>query len=251
MEEPFSLPDASDDPFAVLATTSLIGFISIRDHNNEIAREHHSLGSGTLVRMPGDKFGVLTAAHVLDDLPDTGKLGYLTFNRQDSFQQAKIDAGLTKKVYAPGWVSGAVVPDLGFLQIFDTDALNAMHARGCSFYNLDREREIKGLTSNGLALEYIATGVVAETRVEVPAGEDGAPQRTGFTAIAGYCSEPERLAEIDDFVILSVVIDVERHPTTYGESAVEVCGSLLLRMGMLSDCSVFAWRHLLRNRRRC
>jgi hypothetical protein len=76
------------------------------------AREHHSLGSGTLVRMPGDKFGVLTAAHVLDDLPDTGKLGYLTFNRQDSFQQAKIDAGLTKKVYAPGWVSGAVVPDL-------------------------------------------------------------------------------------------------------------------------------------------
>jgi hypothetical protein len=35
-EEPFSLPDASDDPFAVLATTSLIGFISIRDHNNEM-----------------------------------------------------------------------------------------------------------------------------------------------------------------------------------------------------------------------
>ncbi|MBZ9683129.1 hypothetical protein LB531_20945 [Mesorhizobium sp. CO1-1-2] len=212
--EPFSLPDASDDPLAVLATASLIGFVSIRDHNDEIARENHSLGSGTLVRMPGDAFGVLTAAHVLDSLPRSGQLGYLTFNRQDSLRQAKIDAGLTKKFYAPGWAPGAGVPDLGFLQIFDPDTLSAMRAQGCSFYDLEREREIKGMTSNRAAWEYIATGVVAETRVEVPAG-NGGPPRTGFTAIAGYCSQVTRLAEIHDFAVWSALVDIERHPTTY------------------------------------
>lgn len=214
MNEPYSLPDASEDPLAVLAASSLIGFVSIRDHNDEIMSEYHSLGSGTLVRMPGDAYGVLTAAHVLDELPDSGKLGYLTFNRKDSFQQAKIDASLTKKFYAHGWVAGAGVPDLGFLQIFDPNALSTMRARGCAFYNLDRQREIKGMASNKLAWEYIATGVVAETRVEVSASSDG-PQRTGFTAIAGYCFQLTRLAEINEFTIWNAVVDIEHHPSTY------------------------------------
>ncbi|RTM00922.1 MAG: hypothetical protein EKK31_22235 [Hyphomicrobiales bacterium] len=211
---PFELPDASGDPFSVNAAASLIGFISIRDKNAEIT-EPQSLGSGTLVRMPGEVYGVLTAAHVLDELPEQGLLGYLIFTRKDRLQQSKIKAELTRKYYAPGWRRGAtVMPDLGFLQICDPDTLSEMRARGCSFYNLEKDRDLR-IGFEGLAREYFATGVIAETRTVVEAGR-GLPKRTGFVAIAGRCREaPARLNEIDQFTIFSVVIDTDRHPTSY------------------------------------
>ncbi|TPL01366.1 hypothetical protein FJ938_20825 [Mesorhizobium sp. B2-4-14] len=214
MNEPFSMPDASGDPLAILATASLIGFFSIRDSNGN-PTDPVSLGSGTLVRLPGDIFGVLTAAHVLDEIPTSGLLGFLTFTRQDSVQQAKIDAQLTEKFYPPGWGPGEVMPDFGFLQIHDRDALSTIRARGCAFYDLEKRREIRGMTSNKLAWEYYATGVVGESRIEIPAGADGSPKRTSFTAMAGHCSEVAK-STIGGFTIVNVQVETDRHPTTYG-----------------------------------
>lgn len=209
----YSLPDASRDPLAVQASASLIGLFKIRDAGGK-AVPPESIGSGTLARMPGEAYGILTAAHVLDEIPASGLLGYMMFTRQDSLQQAKIDAQLTRKFYAPGWGGDAVMPDLGFLQIHDLDAMSTMRARGGSFYDLEKVREIRGMTSDQLASEYLVSGVIDETKIEVPAG-DGMPERTGFTAMTGYC-EDVAPSTLSGFAILNVMVDVEHHPTTFG-----------------------------------
>jgi hypothetical protein len=64
-----------------------IGFLNVTrigmDENAD------TIGSGTLVRI-GSTSGVLTAAHVLDALPQNGQIGLVTFNRPGKIQKQSI-----------------------------------------------------------------------------------------------------------------------------------------------------------------
>ncbi|TGP55778.1 hypothetical protein EN868_11690 [Mesorhizobium sp. M2D.F.Ca.ET.225.01.1.1] len=207
---PFRAVDIVEDPMAVMAVSSLIGLFRIRDSRGDPI-DPESIGSGTLMRMPGDVYGILTAAHVLDELPDEGMIGYLTFTRQDSRQQTKIDVQLTDKTYAPGWQPGIPVPDIGFLEIKDKAVIETIRARGCSFFDFGRDRQVE---SDKVGVAYYATGVVNATRVEI-LETAGTPKITGYTAMAGYCPAVDKLM-VGDCKVLSVMVDTNDPPETYG-----------------------------------
>src|SRR3972149_9263443 len=76
-----------------------------------------SAGSGTLVSV-GSIDGILTAAHVLKNLPDQGEVGLIPFSIQPPVAQSKtIDMALARKVTISTDGPSPTGPDLGFLRL--------------------------------------------------------------------------------------------------------------------------------------
>jgi hypothetical protein len=97
-------------------------------------------GSGTLVSACGTH-AILTAAHVIENLPKTGPLGLILPNRLERpFHKLVVQIQLTeKKVIARG-TNDARGPDLGLLILLPADA-DKIKAAGKVFYNLSKRRE--------------------------------------------------------------------------------------------------------------
>jgi hypothetical protein len=140
-------------------------------------------GSGTLVVI-GGVCGILTADHVLENLPPTGRVG-LTFGRypQGPVHRFTIAMDVASRFIiakASGNESG---PDLGFLAL-PPDAVSALKARA-SFYEVVSRRT--RMLSSPPAIEsggWIILGVVDEWSI-FGSGESGFKGVKHFTTVCG------------------------------------------------------------------
>ena len=69
-------------------------------------------GSGTLATI-GNVHGILTAAHVIDELPEAGEVGIVLY-REKTFQKQVIKMENTERIVIRADEYGPVGPDLGF-----------------------------------------------------------------------------------------------------------------------------------------
>lgn len=97
------------------------------------------MGTGTLVDI-GQTKGILTAAHVLAELPNTGPVGIVRFfNKEDKLQKLTLEMGHTQKISLGTAPFSEWGPDLAFLRLpFDTaGSLAATN----NYVNFNRARE--------------------------------------------------------------------------------------------------------------
>lgn len=161
-----SLNSAADTEAQNRIAAFSIGFLKLSISNGE--EDAVSAGSGTLVTI-GSVSGILTAAHVLDGLPDNEMIGLVRFPVLGSVvQNLKFDISYAQKISigsAPFTDKG---PDLGFLKL-PSDVVGSLKARGNIFFNLDKRREavVSGQYTKRPYFDCVA-GVIAERTKELP-----------------------------------------------------------------------------------
>jgi hypothetical protein len=212
---PYKLPPVNEEVRRQLSS-SIIGFLSIR-RNGEIV-DPSSVGSGTLVKLGDGAHGILTAAHVLDALPENTPVGILLFTRPGSPQQFKIEIDPREKIYASGWAKGCKVPDLAFLRLHQP-RISDLEAYGCVFYDLEKVRTLRENENVGVAWQLYVVGVVAESenRLMLAHGE-GRHVITNYKAIYGAC-DVRRNFRVEGFELVAAAINFTaawRPPNSYG-----------------------------------
>jgi len=136
------VPQELREEIAKYISDFTVGFVKFRD--TDFDQEGELGGSGTLVQID-DVYGVLTAYHVLKNLPDTGDIGLILPTRsQPQLHASKIKGEVVQKIKVAHGKNAAEGPDIGLLLLPPVEAgwLKAIK----SFYNLRRRRE-KVLTS--------------------------------------------------------------------------------------------------------
>lgn len=181
--------------FSTAVASFTVGFVklSVRD-----GVEHADCaGSGTLVSI-GSVRGVLTAAHVLEYLPDKGQVGIVEFlNETIHYRKRVIDMAGAKKIKIGGEDYAADGRDVGFLRLPEESVswFNGLN----SFYNLKKHRD--DVTENQPPAPHhmhAVVGLVHERAKDLPADRPG-ERRAGFEAVFsdGNIVGTERKNEFD------------------------------------------------------
>jgi hypothetical protein len=139
-------------------------------------------GSGTLASI-GHVDGLLTAAHVLNELPKEGDVGIILY-RDRSLQKQVIKMENTDQVVIRGEIFGADGPDLGFLRI-PHENVGWLKATN-SFYNLTKRRD--QVLAKETPASYFADaviGMIDEFTKEIPVSE---PKKRAKMFSAIFCN---------------------------------------------------------------
>jgi len=160
------VPQELREEIAKYISDFMIGFVKL--HDTEFDQEAELGGSGTLVQFD-DVYGILTAYHVLKNLPDTGEIGLILPRRsQPQLHASKIKREVVQRVKVAYGKIAAEGPDIGvlLLPLVEAGWLKAIK----SFYNLSLRRE-KVLTNpqdyrDGV---WFLGGFAAEQTSEEPA----------------------------------------------------------------------------------
>jgi hypothetical protein len=145
-----------------------IGFARVAEGDK--GEDAESAGSGTLV-VVGSLHGVLTAAHVVEALPQHGDVGIiLNVESPAQYQRQVTNMDHTEPpVVIKADEFGPLGPDLAFLRIPD-ETLGWLKAKN-SFYNLSKRRDAV-LSGERPSKSYVdcITGIIHELTEEVPSG---------------------------------------------------------------------------------
>jgi hypothetical protein len=198
-----------DVPAATVASLSenirfhTVGFLRSTDARG--AADPHLLGSGVLVSANGVR-AILTAAHVLDTLPTTGRIGIFT---QHGTAFETIDAGGVVAVRIQRSGNQVHGPDLGAL-VLSPPIAGTLAARK-NFYNLDKRRaDILEQPPDVDAGFWAAQGFLAEeTTVD---RQLGAIDMTvyNFTAVGG----PDEVVRENEHDYVDFLVSYEARATT-------------------------------------
>jgi hypothetical protein len=120
-------------------------------------------GSGTFVSI-GPIAGILTAAHVLHEIPETGKIGLVRFNFTTP-DKTTIDLGLTDRVVCGKSPFSHDGPDLAFLKLSRT-VMSGLEARSSALNLLKRRDGALGDNPSAAGTDVVV-GVIAERTVTV------------------------------------------------------------------------------------
>lgn len=118
-----------------------IGFVKVCTHDK--VQDALPAGSGSLVSI-GSGRGILTAAHVLESLPNTNKtqIGLVRFPRVQPIKSERLVINMeqAEKLIIGTGPFNANGPDLGFLRLSSED-VGTLEARGNVFFNLQMRQE--------------------------------------------------------------------------------------------------------------
>ncbi|MET4247227.1 hypothetical protein [Bradyrhizobium sp. LA6.7] len=159
-----------------------IGFAKL---STVAGREHvHPAGSGALVSV-GSVHGILTAAHVLEELPESGEVGLIRFMREPKIQTQTIEMSLTERLTRRGLGKVAEGPDIGFLRLASTQVAT-LNATTNIFFNLSR-RQDSVLENKHPSTEYFEgiSGIIAEWTINRSEAEARVQHLTGFRGLFG------------------------------------------------------------------
>jgi hypothetical protein len=155
-----------------------IGFVKLEIHNN--VEDAIGSGSGTLVSV-GKVRGILTAAQVLDNLPDRGTAGIVEYRGESlHYRKRTIEMADTSKIVLRGDEFGPDGPDLGFLRPAG-ETVGWFEAIG-SFYNLLKHRSDVSQPAPSRHSTDAIVGMVDERTKDLPA-ERPRERRKGFEAL--------------------------------------------------------------------
>jgi hypothetical protein len=160
------VPKELREEIAKYISDFVVGFAKFRDTN--LGQDAELAGSGTLVQIDG-VYGILTAYHVLENLPDTGDVGLILPDRsQPRLHASKLKADMVQKIKIAHGKNAAQGPDIGFLLLSPVEVgwLKAFK----SFYNLSlrRERVLTSLHDYRDGIWFLC-GFAAEETSEEPA----------------------------------------------------------------------------------
>jgi len=112
-----------------------IGFVKLKETDSSMDGELG--GSGTLVSING-RHAILTADHVLENLPDSGDIGLILPTRFEAkLHRVTLDMALAQKIKIARGSVESEGPDLGVLLI-PTPTVNTIKSNK-SFYNLSKQ----------------------------------------------------------------------------------------------------------------
>jgi hypothetical protein len=116
-----------------------VGFAAINTHGR--TQDANVAGSGAFVTV-GSVKGILTAAHVLTNLPAEGHVGLVRFPRMPPTfaERQTIDLAKTERLMLSEGIFTDKGPDLGFLRLAPDDVLH-IEARNV-FFNLEKRRNV-------------------------------------------------------------------------------------------------------------
>lgn len=169
-------------PIAASTVSSFsIGFAKLSIHGEQENAE--PAGSGALVTV-GSIRGILTAAHVLEELPDDGEVGLIRFTTGPTLQKQTIDMSIAQKLIICATGDSADGPDIGFLRLAPNQAatLNATNV----FFKLAKRQEAV-LENRHPSCEYFegVSGIIAEWTIDNLRGEGGFRRLKGFRGLFG------------------------------------------------------------------
>jgi hypothetical protein len=191
------IPDAVKDAIWRNLTDCSVGFVRVEEGSG--GHDAVLLGSGTLVAI-GDTRAVLTAHHVVSELPRTGRLGLiLSQGPQDETADTQ---GLEYREIARGTVDSEG-PDLAAVVLSPLIA-NSIAAKK-TFYNLDLRRDQLLQTPPDLSVGlWVVHGFIDE-RTRVDQGATGNPMIKGFYSLSGATvPEPPVSAGDHDYFLCPV-----------------------------------------------
>lgn len=155
-----------------------IGFARLETHDR--VEGAVGAGSGTPVSV-GKVRGVLTAAHVLANLPEQGEVGIVEYRGQTThYRKRTIEMANTTKMVLRADDFGPDGPDLGFLRLA-ADAVGWFDAIG-SFYNLLKHRSDASGAAPAPDFTDAVVGMIDERTRDLPA-ERPRERRKGFEAL--------------------------------------------------------------------
>jgi hypothetical protein len=139
-------------------------------------------GSGTLVTI-GSVAGILTAAHVVENLPDAGDVALMRFpGKPTLLQKQTIDMALAEKLVIASGNDGPTGPDLGFVRL---PMVNVQNLRATnSFLNIGERHGVELPSHKGSACVDAVVGVVSEWTSDLPPPRPGTRMK-GFELL--YC----------------------------------------------------------------
>ena len=113
-----------------------VGFVKIVGQEDDAV----PAGSGTLVTAAG-RHAILTAAHVLDALPNSGEFGLILprSGTEPKLHRYRLDAGKVHKIRIAKASYDRTGPDLGLLILGGPDVTKLESTK--TFYNLSKRRE--------------------------------------------------------------------------------------------------------------
>jgi hypothetical protein len=158
-----TVPIKIDDALAAQVCNSAVGVLKLSDNNQRA----DVAGSGTFVQLAKVK-GIVTAAHVITNLPKTGLIGLVRSpTRESALQNLRFDVTHTNGELL-SYENEGDVPDIGFLSLPD-HTVAIIEAQGGVFYNLEKPRTFSPSSpSNKMTEAYALVGVVDEWSEETP-----------------------------------------------------------------------------------
>jgi len=173
-----------------------------------------SAGSGTLVKV-GSKFGVLTAAHVIEALPCKGQVGVVQFNHRTPVQKQTIEMADADLVTFHVPANKERGPDIGFLRLPEMNVANfkATHRF------LDLERLACAEEPGPPFLDWVVV-VVSEWTEDVdpiqPLHPESRPLRKTQFQAALSVGKAESPRTENDFDLFDLVPALPSPPSSYG-----------------------------------
>ncbi len=158
-------------------------------------------GSGTFVQV-GKVFGILTAAHVLEILPDNGPVGISQFSTGTvNYRKHTIEMSYAEKLLIGGSQNAPGGPDLGFLRL-GANELGWLTALA-SFYNLGLHENDEKKSPPAPQKVTSIVGAIAERTKDLPPERPG-EYRKGFE---GIISDGNVMSEhqLEDFNLLEFI----------------------------------------------
>ncbi|MCG2668992.1 hypothetical protein ACFPFP_18735 [Bradyrhizobium sp. GCM10023182] len=181
--------------FGAAIASFMVGFVKLSVSNG--VERADCAGSGTLVSVGGVR-GILTAAHVLENLPDRGQVGIVDFLGETiHYRKRLIDMAGAKKIKIGGENEAADGRDLGFLRL-PQEALGWFGGLN-SFYDLKTHRDdLSEVHPPAPHHVHAVVGLINERTKDLPADRPG-ERRAGFEAVFsdGAIVKTERKNEFD------------------------------------------------------
>lgn len=146
-----------------------VGLVKI---NNQRAIQDADLGgSGSLVQVDS-VHGIITAAHVVENLPSHGEVGLVRFpkNRPKAPQRHLLDMRFCEFITLGAEPFNATGPDLGFIRLAPED-VEILKARGNVFYNIVSRKDfiLQSYPPTKIYFDCIS-GAIHEFTKDLPSG---------------------------------------------------------------------------------
>ncbi|OFW03497.1 MAG: hypothetical protein A3G20_06605 [Acidobacteria bacterium RIFCSPLOWO2_12_FULL_59_11] len=189
----------------------VVGFLRIEDTPR--GQDAVLIGSGTLVKV-GQIHAILTADHVLNELPKKGRLGLLL---SETLNRTTIDVQACSYLCIARGTIDSEGPDLGAVVI--TPSVASALAAKKVFYNLDLRRE--ELLNNPPDLHngvWLVNGFIAELTAEEP-GQGGYSKIKRFYNFSGLGGPDNPAARVGDYDYVCSPVSVsvrDNAPRSFG-----------------------------------
>jgi hypothetical protein len=196
-------------------------------------------GSGILVTV-GAVAGILTAAHVVKNLPDRGQLALMRFPSNPALiQKQTIDMAMAEKLVIADGYGGPTGPDLGFVRLPMVNVGNLRASN--SFLNLGVRHAVELPAHKGEACVDAVVGVVAEWTKELPPARPSTRMKSfELLFCAGTVTSKYQSGEFDLCTFQPDFEEGKEPPKSYGG----VSGGGLWRTYFIPDGS----NHVIENR---